>query len=722
MENKTEQLEAEMRQMTPADATKRWEDRVRLEFVDDATHRSPFLLWTAALSAAACVALLLCILVSNFVSNNVSPTGEPTVVTTKDKDSPRTIGTTDVTPSGTPDGTKDAATIELTSGWYIDPTGDAVFTVLDDGHIKLDRGELLVYSAHDATRPLPADQLIIETPEGQAVASGTRFFIGSHQPSKTESPTAKSKGTAMNRITRVLVLAGVVTLTNPLGSVTGHANDLLAAESEKAPTQLTVQSNSDFAIDLYKQLAKENQGKNLFFSPYSITGALAMTAEGARGNTALEMGKTLRYPDAAARVGKDAQLIPWQTALIHTGFQQINKKLHSDPNDPKLAPIRKKVDQLRKDLAVAKANTKSERDYRKRAKLIEAEKKIADELNKLASQLDQFELNVANALWGEQTYRIEQPYRDTIAKFYDSGTIEPANFKGNFEGERVRINSWVEDQTKNRIKNLIPQGGLNKLTRLVLVNAIYFKGDWDSPFKERMTKSIDFTLPDGKKIKAKTMQAYNLKSARYGAFNADGTFFKTPHRVSYQKKVAEYPGKDGLMIAELPYKGKELSMVLIAPMQAGNLDAIEENLTSAKFTAWMAKLEKRKVHVKLPKFKMETEYQLHKTLPKMGMVQAFVDPREPNGADFTGMHSTSNRMDRLYISKVFHKAFVEVNEKGTEAAAATAVVMAVPTSAPLVRDFTPSFSADRPFITIIRHNETGAILFMGRVTDPTKAN
>ena len=495
-----------------------------------------------------------------------------------------------------------------------------------------------------------------------------------------------------------------------------------------AEEDITSAANNRFAIDLYKQLSKENSGKNLFFSPYSISSALAMTIEGARGETAAEMGKILGYPDSI-RQKKDSSL-PWRTSLIHSGFQKINKTLQSDPNDPKIAAIRKKIDLLHKKLAEAKKATKVARDAREwknQNALIATEKKIVDELNVLSAQVDQFELNVANAIWAEKTYRIEKPYLDTITKYYETGAVRPADFKTDFKAERLRINGWVEGKTKERIKNLIPDRALNSLTRMVLVNAIYFKGDWASPFNEKNTEELLFFPGPGKVTKVKMMQAFNLKGGRYGAFNADASFFKTPDEIATNIKtqpLPTYPSGDGFAIAELPYKGNELSMVLIVPIETDGLAKVEKQLTSESLSKWIKKLEKRKMHVKLPKFKLETDYKLGDsaepaTLQKMGMTRAFTDPRKPNGADFTGMHNTDVLQNRLYISKVLHKAFLDVNEKGTEAAAATAVIMMAGCAMPMTQPFTPTFKADRPFMLMIRHNATGSILFMGRVTDPT---
>ena len=259
----------------------------------------------------------------------------------------------------------------------------------------------------------------------------------------------------------------------------------------------------------------------------------------------------------------------------------------------------------------------------------------------------------------------------------------------------------------------------------MLVNAIYFKGDWSVPFEVKYTRERDFTLSDGSKVKQSIMYASELKGARYAGFNTDGSLFNTPMRISPGQKTDLYPGKGGFKMIELPYKGDELSMVVIAPNDPSQLAAIEQKMTEENLTGWISNLKQRDVEVHMPKFKLETAYTLgdsksKRTLQTMGMVRAFVDPRDPqNGAVFDGMSHATDPDNKLYITKVLHKAFVEVNEKGTEAAAATAVVMAVPTSAAIKVPFTPSFKADRPFIYLIRDRVTGSILFLGRMEDPS---
>jgi len=612
-----------------------------------------------------------------------------------------------------------APRVALTPGWRVEPIGDAEYCVLADDCVRLDRGELLVESIPPAEGDSARADLRIETPGATATASGTKFYIGAH------ALEPQQKGKPMRTLTRVFVLAGVVALGNHLGTVTGGVNDLLAAEGDTAPIAHAVKANSDFAFDLYKQVAAENTGDNLFFSPYSISSALAMTAEGARGATALEMGKVLRFPQAARRVGNDAQLIPWRTSLIHAGMGKLNARLTGkDKDTAALAAARAKIAELRKAHAAAQAKVKelrAQRRWREISKASQAERQAAKAFNEASAQVDQYELRIANALWGEKTYPFGKEYVDTVAKHYETGGVFPADFKTNFPAERTRVNRWVEDQTNNRIKDLIPELPPNeaRMLRLILTNAIYFKGDWSVPFKEASTKDLPFTLAGGKTVKTPIMNARNLEVGRYAAFNADGSYFNTPRKINIGQKSGRYPPKGGFAMLELPYKGDEISMVLVAPTGKAGLAGIEKALTPTNVAGWIGKGVKRKTHVFLPKFKLETSYKLGDTLKAMGMVRAFTDPRMADGADFSGMSASGDPRDRLYISKVIHKAFVEVNEKGTEAAAATAVMMGAATGIPRTVPFTPTFKADRPFLFIIRDRNSGSILFMGRMMDPT---
>jgi serine protease inhibitor len=487
-----------------------------------------------------------------------------------------------------------------------------------------------------------------------------------------------------------------------------------------------VKANNDFAFDLYAQLAQANGGKNLFFSPYSMSSALALVAEGARSETAAEMGKVLRYPDSLRQKGEEARTLPWNLARLHTGLAALNDHFESG-NRTAPKQIRDKLAELRKQLQAANEESA---DHAHSGRFQEAQtaknkaEAVANEINKLQSQYDWYELRIANALWGEKTYEFRQTYLDTLEKYYHTRGYYPVDFKNDFESARRRINTWVEDKTHQRIKDLISKDTIDpetqKLLRLILTNAVYFKGQWSEIFPKEATKDDDFLLGGSKKVRVPMMALGGAKEARYAAFNADGSFFDTPQTVPLGNKDEKnlYPNEDGFQMLELPYKGGETSMVFIAPRSADGLAALEKKFNGVDVQKWIAKMVHRKVNVFVPRFKMETKYEMKQALENMGMVRAFVNPLQQNGAQFDGMSASSDPMQKLYISRVLHKAFVEVNEKGTEAAAATAVAMAVGSAAPIAVPFTPTFRADRPFVFLIRDVKSGAVLFVGRTISP----
>jgi len=289
-----------------------------------------------------------------------------------------------------------------------------------------------------------------------------------------------------------------------------------------------------------------------------------------------------------------------------------------------------------------------------------------------------YELSVANALWGEKGYPWLPDFPAVLKTNYNAG-LEEVSFAADAEGARKTINAWAEKQTRGKIKDLIPPGVLDSLTRLVLTNAIYFKGDWASPFKKDATKDADFFAAGGQKVAAPMMN-------RTGHFG--------------------YLDGGELQALEMPYKGDALSMVVLLPKAKDGLPALEKKLSAENAAAWIAKLQKRQVQVALPRFTTTAQFMLNKTLSAMGMADAF----DAGKADFSGMDGQKD----LSISAVIHKAFVDVNEEGTEAAAATGVVMtlmAMP--APPVE-----FRADHPFVFLIRDTRSGCILFVGRVANP----
>jgi len=367
-----------------------------------------------------------------------------------------------------------------------------------------------------------------------------------------------------------------------------------------------VQENSEFAFALYEKLAAKDG--NLFFSPYSISNALAMTYAGARGNTAAEMKATMRF-----HLDDDR---------LHAAFNRVIADLNGDP------------------------------------------KKQA------------FQLSVANRLWGQKDYGFQPAFLKIGQDFYRAG-LQELEF-GNPEESRKIINAWVEKQTKDKIKNLIPQGEITPLTRLVLTNAIYFKAPWQTPFEVEATRPGSFHLADGKTVEVPMMHA---------------------------NPMAGVLVRDTFSLLQLLYKDRQQSMVILLPKKKDGVAELEKQVSAAKLTAWLKDVGAYEVDLKMPKFKLTTEFKLNRELIDMGMKDAFVQGR----ADFSGMATREN----LSISAVLHKAFVDVNEAGTEAAAATAVVIRGESRPPRA-----TFHADHGFLFLIRDHATGSILFMGRVVNP----
>ena len=376
-----------------------------------------------------------------------------------------------------------------------------------------------------------------------------------------------------------------------------------------APPEV-VSGNTAFAFDLYAQMRA--QAGNLFFSPYSISTALAMTYGGARGDTAAQMSKALHFEVSATE-------LPPAFAALQAGLNDIQAK-------------------------------------------------------------GKVKLAVANSLWPQKGYDFLPTYLELCKTSYGVN-ITPVDFAGATESARKAINQWVEDKTNQKITELFKPGVLDSLTRLVLVNAIYFKGDWASQFDKARTRVEPFSVSGDKKVDASMMNA--------------------------QKKKYRYAETPDLQVVELPYAGNDLSMVILLPRAVDGLPALERLLDAARFGEWTKSLRPCEVVLTLPKFKATSEFSLNQTLSPLGMTDAF-----SGKADFSGMNGRKD----LYISAVVHKAFVDVNEEGTEAAAATGVVisrksMSIPQK-PVV------FRADHPFLFFIRENKSGGILFMGRIVNP----
>ena len=298
-----------------------------------------------------------------------------------------------------------------------------------------------------------------------------------------------------------------------------------------------------------------------------------------------------------------------------------------------------------------------------------------------------YALSVADALWAEQDEKFLPAYLNLVKSNYGAG-FHAVDFKSAPDSVRATINEWVEKQTNDKIQNLLGPGTVTPLTRLILTNAIYFKAAWANQFNKNATEDKDFHLSEAKTVQVPTM--YNGGSYYY---------VKGP---SFQALL-------------MPYEKDEISMLILLPDDVGGLPALEHSLSAGNLEKWMTSLSyEHEVIVSLPRFKITQQFELSSTLKSLGMKTAF----DPNSADFSGMTGDKS----LVISAAIHKAYIDLDENGTEAAAATAVVMEMATA---MQSRTPPpppiyFTADHPFLFLIQDNASGAILFMGRVTDPTK--
>jgi serpin B len=423
----------------------------------------------------------------------------------------------------------------------------------------------------------------------------------------------------------ILVLLSASCATKDPGPV-GQIDSSKAARiaNPQVPTgdqQSLAAANRAFAAALYQELSSSDG--NLFFSPYSISLALAMTYAGARGDTAAQMANALHFT-----------LPPEQ---LHPAFNSLDEtitSLGSSTNHPTPSP--------------------------------------GDPSGQ------GFQLSIANAIWGQKGFDFLPAYLDLLAQNYGAG-LRLADFAAAPEASRQAINNWVSQQTKEKIKDLFPQGTIDSDTRLALVNAIYFKASWLYTFSKEATQDGVFHLLDGSQV--------------------------TVSMMSNNHTANLYERGDNFQAVGLPYYGGQTMMVVVLPDE-GQFTSFEPGLDAAKLESILNGLQGGAVELTLPKFKIESSFSLPETLKKMGMVDAF-----SGDADFSGM---DGRRD-LFISAVVHNAFVSVDEQGTEAAAATGIAMATAAmmNPPVVR-------VDRPFLFFIYDRGSGTVLFAGRVMNPAQ--
>ena len=402
---------------------------------------------------------------------------------------------------------------------------------------------------------------------------------------------------------------GGQSLPPPPGELVRSDKPRLAASAPAEDVAQLTTDNADFAFDV---LGKTPASESFFFSPHSISIALAMTYGGARERTASQMAEALHFTLPPER--------------LHAAFGTLDLDL----------------------AARSEAHVESGEAFR---------------------------LNVLNSLWGERGYKFLSTYLDLLAENYGAG-LSLLDFAADPEGSRKAINDWVSTCTETRIPELLPEGTVTSATVLVLTNAIYFKASWKTPFKTEKTTDGTFTKLDGTTSVASFM--HEAEELRY----ADG---------------------DDYQALELPYAGDDVSMLVILPAQ-GHFEDFRAKLDAAHLSQIVGALGPRWATVTFPRFELRTKLGVKSTLQSLGMVDAF----EGGVADFSGMDGTRT----LFVQDVVHEAFVAVDEHGTEAAAATAVVVG------RVSALEPAtFAADRPFFVLVRDNPTGAVLFLGQVTD-----
>lgn len=412
----------------------------------------------------------------------------------------------------------------------------------------------------------------------------------------------------------IFILVGVILLSTmgcaqtPL--VESGKDRILTPDVDKTDLGILSDGNNTFALDLYNAL-KDNEG-NLFYSPYSISSALAMTYSGARGETEKQMANTLHFTLPQDR--------------LHPAFNSVS-------------------------LALASRGQETE------------------DQDKMG-----FILKNVNALWGQKNYKFLPAFLDVLAENYGAG-MRTLDFTREPEKSRLTINDWVSEQTANKIQELLPAGSIDPGIFLVLTNAVYFKANWFHQFDEIKTLNGQFNLLNGSKATVPMMN---------------------------QTEYFDYAEGDGYQAIELLYRNRALSMVILLPEQ-GQFEKYENSLQYSQLKEIIDNLEYRQVILSMPKFGFDSKFNLKQTLSKMGMPITF-----SVGADFSGIAEGGG-----FIDGVYHSAFVTVDEKGTEAGAATAVTIAKGAPGGPVE-----FTMDRPFIFLIRDIETNTILFMGRVMNP----
>ncbi|XP_032167234.1 serpin B12 [Mustela erminea] len=421
-----------------------------------------------------------------------------------------------------------------------------------------------------------------------------------------------------------------------------------------------VAANTKFCFDLFQEISKDDPHKNIFFCPLSLSAALGMVRLGARSESAQQIDQVLHFNE----------------------FSQ-NERKEPDPC------LKSKTQEVQGDSPLEAQKETTEPLTLQDESSSDESGLLSCYFGKLLSKIDRirvdYTLSIANRLYGEQEFEICPEYLDGVIEFYHT-TIESVDFRKDFEKSRQQINFWVESQSQGKIKELFNKDAIDSATVLVLVNAVYFKAKWEKYFDPKNTVDAPFSLNENEKRTVKMM-------------NQKGLF-----RIGFIEELKA-------QILEMRYTKGALSMFVLLPSCSADnvkgLEELERNITHEKIVTWSSSenMSEETVDVSFPQFTLEDSYDLNSILQDMGITDIF----EEGKADLTGISPSPN----LYLSKVFHKTFVEVNENGTQAVAASGAVgtgRSIPSWV--------TFTADHPFLFFIRHNKTQTILFYGRVCSP----
>ena len=543
--------------------------------------------------------LLTLLLISGIACDNAEPDSvSPTPLT----NTPALQNTSIAEPTSTSTRTP-VSQPEATSDPAAEPTATSTRTPVSQPEATSDPAA--EPTATSTSTPVSQSEATLE-PTAELIATSTSTPVS--QPEATSEPVVEPIATSISTPT-----------PQPTATVEPERHERLASDATEEELAVLARGNTAFALDLYRALGVVEG--NLFYSPYSISLALAMAYAGARGETERQMADTLHFSLPQDR--------------LHPAFNNLDLRLASQGGDE-----------------------------------------------------EGFKLNIANALWGQSDYEFLEPFLDIIERYYGAG-IRQMDFNAAPEAARRTINDWVADQTEGKIKDLIPNGGIDPATGMLLTNAIYFDAAWLYLFSEDRTEPRPFHLLDGSKVEVPTMTLVE-------------------HGIGYTSDL-------GYKAVELPYSGSDMSMIVVLPNE-GQFRDFENSMHSSLLRQIREDIRSEYVQLEMPKFRLEAQFRLATTLGNMGMPNAF-DVEHANFSGVNGKSCPPVADECILISDILHKAFVEVDESGTEAAAATAVIFERALEAAAEPPRPIEVRVDRPFIFLILDRSTNTVLFVGRIEE-----